>query len=150
MNMPLNIDFNHVKNSLISFCQIVSEKSCEWMGRGITLLKSGADASLPYLQDKRLAVISLIGMTIILIQAGELLGRLAAKCTPRSLIDEKNVDTIREIVGIGTVAGGVIAFSKYAALPLDRLTVAIISVTTFLFLAYCIDRSKTSVADATL
>lgn len=136
--MLMNIDFNGIKNAIISAYQTASVKVVEWSGRGVAVLKSGSDMALPYLQDKRIAVASLIGVTLILIEVGDLFGRLLTCCVPNETNGQKGFrEIVHFIVGAGILGAGVAAFSKHAKLPLGWLAITITTVATVILRAAC-------------
>lgn len=134
----MNIDFNGAKNFIISAYQTASAKVVEWSGRGVAVLKSGTEIALPYLQDKRIAVVSLIAVNLILVEVGNLFGRLLTCWVPNETNGQKRFrEIVHPIIGIAIQAAGVTAFSKYAKLPLGWLAIAITTVATVLLRAQC-------------
>jgi hypothetical protein len=82
MNMTFNVDMNSIKNSVIAAYHTASAKVSDWAGRSITIIKTHTDKALPYLQDQRIAVASLVAVNLILIQIGDLFSHLVKKCLP--------------------------------------------------------------------
>lgn len=129
--MLMSIDFNGIKNTVISAYQTVSQKAVEWAGRGIAVLKSGTQAALPHLQDKRIAIVSLIAVNLILVEVGNLFNQILIRVLPNETENQKAFKQMANLtVGLGTVISGVALFSKYANLPLGWLAVTGISVAT--------------------
>lgn len=136
--MTLSIDVNEIKNRAISAYHTAAARISEWTGRMITILKSGAEKSLPYLQDKRIAAISLIAVTMLLILAAEGVSYVVTRPLPKKTeVQVAFRDLLGESAGLATIAGGVYAFSKYAKLPFTPLAIAGISATTFLVVVLC-------------
>lgn len=141
--MLMNIDFNEIKNSIISAYQTASVKVVEWSGRAVAVLKSGTEVALPYLQDKRIAVASLIGVTLILIEIGIIFGRMLTYCVPKETNRQIYFcDAVETIVGLGILGTGVAGFSKYANLPLGWPAIAVTTGATLLVRALCETRKK--------
>lgn len=120
--MP-TIDLNVVKNSLITTCHTIVAKASEWKGRGIAVIQSGSQKALPYLQDKRIAVVSLVAMSLILIGIADLFSRVS-----NWLLNHK--ESVDALVETGIVIGGCIAFSKWAKMPIHPVAVGGIALAT--------------------
>ena len=132
----MNIDLNGIKSAVISAYRTASAKVGEWSGRGVAVLKSGAEIALPYLQDKRIAVVSLIALNLILVEVGDLFSRLFTCCLRDQTEGQKAFGRIFKLsVGLGIVGSGVAAFSKYANIPLGWLAITVISAATILLRA---------------
>jgi hypothetical protein len=138
VNMLMSIDFNEIKNSMVAYYQTASVKITEWTGRLVAVLKSGADTALPYLQDKRIAVLSLIAVNLIMIEVGNLFSKLFVSFLPGQTDGQKAFRKVCCItVGLGVVAAGVTAFAKYAKLPLNGFYITGISVVVIVLRAAC-------------
>jgi hypothetical protein len=141
--MTLSIDFNEIKNGAIAAYHTAAARISEWTGRMITILKSGVEKARPYLtpqtlQDKRIAAISLIAVTMLLILAAEAVNYVVTRPLPQNTeVQVAFRDLLGESAGLATIAGGVYAFSKYAKLPFTPLAIAGISATTFLVVVLC-------------
>ncbi len=126
-----NIDLNNVKSSLIEAYHTAAAKSSEWTGRSIVIVKSGTEKALPYLQDQRIAAVSLIAVNILCLYIGDLFSRLVTRILPNDTnAKEAFAQAVGVVVGVGTWGAGVAAFSKYTKLPFTPLAVAGISIAT--------------------
>lgn len=99
----------------------------EWLGRGWTSLKSGQ-----FLQDKRVAAISLIVVTILLFKIGLYLAEAAADFIEFHVDhDEDDMSAAAACISFGgCVLGGVALFSKVTHSPLSKLAIAAITLAT--------------------
>lgn len=138
--MTSNIDLNGIKTSLAGAYQRVAAKSSEWFGRLVTVLQSGTEKAIPYLQEPKFAVISLIAVTLLLCSLSNVFSRLWNKCCPADDLREEKitwrtpVNNVGDvIIGAGTIVAGIIAFTRYTKLPLSLSIIAGISVQTTLF-----------------
>ena len=136
--MTLGIDFNTVKNGLITTYHTVSAKISEWTGRGVAIIKSGAETALLYLQqDKRIAAVSLIAVNIILIPVADTFAGFIVKRLPNNTDGQRAFrDGVEIFVGIASLVAGVTAFAKYTKLPLNGRVITALSVAT-VFLRVC-------------
>lgn len=135
-----NIDFNSVKNGLNSSFHSFMTKANDWLGRVITIIKSGCEKALPYFQDKRIAAVSLVAVNLILIELAKLFHRFVCKFlphdTPRFLFN-----VIEVVSGLSVINGGVFAFSKFSRLPLSPIVIGSISVGT-IFVRGCFEHEE--------
>ena len=140
--MTLVIDFNTVKNGLVTTYHTVSAKVSEWTGRGVAIIKSGAETALLYLQqDRRIAAVSLVAVNLILIEVGDVFGQLIGKCLPNNTDGQRAFHDVVEVsVGIATVVAGVTAFAKYTKLPLNGRMITAISVATVFLRVCCVGK----------
>jgi hypothetical protein len=140
--MTLSIDFNGIKNSILATYHTFSEKTSQWLGRLVGVIKSSSTTALPYLQDKRIAAASLIAVNIILIQLGKFFGFLVEKCFPDRTERQRALrDMVIIPLELGVLIGGVMAFTKYTQLPFNWLVVTAISVVTFVIYASLFENS---------
>jgi hypothetical protein len=129
--MTFNIDLNGVKNGLITNYHLAADKTREWWGHGTAIIKSGTEKALPYLQDKRIAAISLITVNLILIKLGDMFGELVKFCLPQRSEGQKAFGSVVGIiVNLTTLVGGVAAFAKHGNLPFSQRDIVVISVLT--------------------
>jgi hypothetical protein len=125
--MTVSIDFNSIKNSLTSTYRTVAAKTSEWLGRAIEVIQSGTEKALPYLQNKRIAVASLVAVNLILFRLGTVFHAFFNRYAP-AYIRKNYWHSITLSWYIGTIAFGVAAFSHYAKLPLSPMVITGITV----------------------
>lgn len=133
----MNVDLNEIKNHIVSFCSAAAEKIVEWSGHVVTLLKSGTYAALPYLQNKWLAAISLIAVTLLLIEVGHLFNSILSYFNSKPKDGEEGypfTNRVRLCIGTSVVTAGVAAFSIAAKLPLQWYVIAGITAATAIIL----------------
>lgn len=129
--MGYDIDLNSIKNGFYTAYHTASAKTSEWTGRAMAIIKSNTETALPYLQDKRIAAASLVAVNLILIQLGDFSGRFVNNRLPQRTEGQRAFgQTVELIIGLGTVIGGVYAFSKHTNLPFTPLAITGISVGT--------------------
>jgi hypothetical protein len=128
--MPVSIDFNSIKSSLASAYRTVAATTSEWLGRAIVVIQPGTEKALPYLQDKRIAVASVVAVNLILYRVAIVFVDFVSYHFSSKYIRKCYVDTINTSLFIAALAVGVIAFSQYAKLPLSPLVIAGISLTS--------------------
>lgn len=129
--MSSTINLNGVKDRIGVIYHQAKIIASEWKGRIVSILKSGTEKALPYLQDKRIAVVSLIVLNLFLCEIANLSNCFLKKCLPNQTSFQKSmVDAIDTLTGVVIIFSGVAAFTKYAKLPLAPLTVLAISVMT--------------------
>jgi hypothetical protein len=131
--MSLNIDLNAIKNGLEAAYYQVAAVAKKWIGRLVVVIKSGTENALPYLQDKRIAVISLIVTTLLLCEISNVSSRILQRCVPyKKGLQEDILDGVDILVGIAILSIGVAKFAKYTKLPLSPLAIFGVSVGTFI------------------
>ena len=131
--MVLNVSFNEFKNEMGVAYQTAVAKVSEWGGRGVVILKSGTEAALPYLQDVRVAVVSLIALNLLLYQViGGMNDLLSKYCPDHTDLQRGLSDLVAIGGGVGILAGGVIGFSIYTRLPLSSMAIFGISAATII------------------
>lgn len=127
--MSLNIE-----NLSVQFKEtyhLVSNKISEWAGHAITVIKSGREATLPYFQDKYLAVVSLVAMNLFLIEiASPLSGFLDRKIADDSEGKKLFKLGVQATVVTGIIGGGVVGFAQATQLPLSKSIITAISLAT--------------------
>lgn len=134
--MLLNIDLNGVKNSFIAAYNTATTKASEWMGHGIVIIKSKTETALPYLQDKRIAAVSLIAVTLLVAEFVNLLAYFWNKHFPNDTALKRGVrDFVDVTAGVAMIAGGVAAFAKYTKVPFSPLAILGISAGTIVLRA---------------
>lgn len=139
--MDLNINVNTIKDGVRYGFNAVVDKTSVWLGRAVAMIKSGCDTSLPYLQNKWIAAVSVFAVTTLFTGVGLLLAHYAKKCYPDDVKGKQVFDHASDIIlGVGTVVGGVFAFSTYGKLPLRAITIAMISVFSICVSAQFVDR----------
>lgn len=109
---------------------LISNKVSEWTGRAIIVLKSGREAALPYFQDQRVAVVSLVIANLLLLEIAAPFTRYLERKLNGS--DEEKVLKLglQAIVITGIIGGGIIGFTKFAQLPFSKWTIVGISFAT--------------------
>lgn len=120
--MSLNISLSGIKNSLIAAYQTAAAKASEWMGRIVVVVKSKTETALPYLQDKRIATVSLVAVNLILFEIGKFFVLLRHTRV-------KGGGDLAVIAAVVTV--GVTGFVKYTKIPFSPLVIASISAIIF-------------------
>lgn len=131
--MSFNIDVNRIKNSLAVAWQVGTAKTSEWMGHMVTLLKSGAEIAMPYLQDKRIAIVSLIAVNLLLVETVNLFDCFWQRHCPNDTSSKRLFRDVVDITfGFSVITAGVIAFAKCTKLPLTALAITCISAGTLL------------------
>jgi len=126
-----NFDIGLIKNSIRSAYNTVSAKAAEWMGRTISITKSGREVVLPYLQDQRIAAVSLVALSLILIEISELTQKVLQRFLPNQTDGQQQFgDIVCLFSGLGVLGGGVTAFSRSANLPLRWTVIAGITAAT--------------------
>ncbi|WP_068470924.1 hypothetical protein [Candidatus Protochlamydia phocaeensis] len=123
--MNLEITFNAFKHGVVKAYGVAAEKAgqaagkvSEWAGRVWTVLKSGAEKTLPYLKDVRIAAISLFAVNLLFIEIGDLVARGVNWMLPsRTETQLKFKAVVPALAGFATWVGGVAAFSAYAQIP---------------------------------
>lgn len=139
----MNIDFNNIKNLIVSGTLTVGNNIVLWGGRGIEIIKSGTIAALPYLKDKRIAVASLIAVNLILLALGELFSGIILYPFPNKTEGQKSIRAIISLViGLTTSISGVVVFSKNANLPLSPMVITGISAATLFFCIFVTGGAK--------
>jgi hypothetical protein len=125
------LELNGIKNGLVSGYHTAANQVGKWAGRAISFLKSGGQKALPYLQDKRIAVVSLIAVNLLLVECASLCRRLLLKYVPGNsdLKDQYRFTAIAALMP-AVIGGGVAAFAKYTKLPLSPLVIAGITIGT--------------------
>jgi hypothetical protein len=122
--MSVNIDVNGIKNSIIAAYNIAYAKASEWMGHAIVVIKSGVETALPHLQDKRIAAVSLIAVTLLLTEVVNVSSHLWNKYFPNDTALQRGFRDVVDITGgIAVVGGGVAAFAKYTKIPFSPLAI---------------------------
>lgn len=122
--MSLNIDLNGIKNGFVDTYKTVSSMVCEWTGRLIVVIKSGAQAAMPHLQDQRIAAISLIAVTLLLTELSNLFSHFWNKYGPDATPFQRGFrDTIDVLGGTAIITGGVMGFIRYTKLPFTPLAI---------------------------
>lgn len=124
--MTLNVNLNGVQNTLVTSYHTLSAQLGEWLGRAVSIIKLGSEKAQPHVQDKRIAVVSLIAVNLLLIEVGLFFSKIAGYFLP----DNAFRDSVGVVVGLGTVIGGVAAYKIYLKLPLSTLAVIGISLGT--------------------
>lgn len=112
--MELKIESNQLgtkgSNAFGQFKSLVGD----WMGRLVTVLKAGNEKATVHLQDKRIAVVSLICMNLILFEIGVRISNyLDQFCDSQGI----KRDILMISSRIGPIVIGVTAFSKYTKIP---------------------------------
>lgn len=131
--MSVNIDINGIKNNIVAAYNVAYAKASEWLGRAIVVIKSGTEAALPYLQDKRIAAVSLIVTTLFLSEIADVVYRLLDNHFPNdTALKRRFRDLAGATIGIAIVGSGVTAFAKYTKIPFSPLAIFGISFTTVL------------------
>lgn len=126
--MNSSINFNTIGSGLKNGFNRAVDASSVWMGHCVVMIKAGYETALPYLQNKWVAAISLFAVTLLLIELGQLFVRYARKCYPDDAAGKTTYNHVIDItLGMGTICAGVFAFSKYGKLPLNALTIIVIS-----------------------
>ncbi len=139
--MALNI--TEIKNGLDAAYQIAYHKASNWMGRGVVMWKSGLERGLPYLQDKRIAVISLIAINLIVIQMTIFFEPLLRRVMPQQTDRQKKIYEVVSIIsGIGILIASNVGFVNYTKIPLRGEVITGITVATLLVYAFFIPDSK--------
>lgn len=132
-----SIDFSGIKDAVISAYQVASAKVAEWSGHLVVVIKSKTEFVVPYLQDKRIAVVSLIGANLILIELGNLFSLLFTCCLPAKTDRQEFFrDLVSATTGLSIYIPGIMAFAHFGKLPLNNLSIAGISGATFLLRMY--------------
>lgn len=138
--MLTSINFTEQTDITTSFGTVRS-KVAEWSGRGIAWISATVEQAMPHLQDKRIAVVSLVALNLILIEISELFTRLCTSYMPKETETHMAFQNVfRNGVGLTVQVLGVVAFSRFARLPLSPLAIAGISVVTFYASAPLLDR----------
>lgn len=110
----MSIDFNGIKDGAVSVYQTTSAFVVEWSGRTISLIKSGVEKGVPYLQYRAVAAVSVIALSLLLIELGQLFNRLLS-CF---ISEEKLTKDVRFYIGLGILGGGVAGFARATSLAL--------------------------------
>lgn len=99
----------------------------DWMNHSVRWIKAGSDVVSPYFQNKVIAGISVFAVTLVSIQIGRMIGKGVERLLPKGSSTKDWIASSIEIsLGVGTIAGGVYAFSSFTKLPLNAAhTVAI-------------------------
>lgn len=143
----MNVEPTGTQNVVITACQVAYRKVAELSGRGIAILKSGSDTILPYFQDRRIAIVSLIAINLILIEIAHLFTFHLGSYLPNESKKQKNIKRAFEIsLGLSMVALGVVAFVKFTNLSVSWLSVAGITIATLLIRAQFSKPPEVSVA----
>lgn len=119
--MTIQLTMTSVKDSAINAYRLIASRTNEWMGRAIVILKSGRDSVVPYLQDSRIAVVSLVFFTLFAFQLGDKVYDLCESRLPRK---QPIWEAISSLTGISVIVGSIAGFSRVAQLPLSRLAIA--------------------------
>jgi hypothetical protein len=115
----MGFDIDAIKNTIISAYHSSSDIAGKWMGHGISVLKSGKEVLLPYLQDRRIALVSLISVSLILIELGQLFKLVFERILPNSTERQKSFNRyLQKASGCAILIGGTAFFVKHANLPL--------------------------------
>ncbi len=122
---PTNLK-NFFQNIGERFSQSVT-KTKEWLGRGWTSLKTGE-----FLQNKGVAVVSLIAVTLLLFEIGYHLAEEVHNFIQFQVdFDEDDMPAAAAVVTFGgCMVGGVTLFSKITHSPLSPLAIAGLTLTT--------------------
>lgn len=122
---PENIK-NFFQNIGERFSQSVT-KTKEWLGRGWTSLQTGE-----FLQNKGVAVVSLIAVTFLLFEIGRYLAEKMSDFVQFHLeINEDDMPAATAFVTLSScVVGGVALFSKVTHSPLSPLAIAAVTLAT--------------------
>lgn len=121
--MELKIDLNQIKNDFTNAFGKLKSTVGEWTGRLVTVLKAGSEKATVHLQDKRIAVVSLVALNLILLEIGIKLSNYV----PELFEDDWKNEAVAISCGLSPMIIGTAAFTKYAKLPLHPLVVAGIS-----------------------
>jgi hypothetical protein len=128
-----NIDLNGIKNGVASAYHTAVAKASEWLGRAVVVIKSRTDLALPYLQDQRIAAVSLVAWTLLLCEVVNGLSYGLNKISPDQTPTQRAMRDLIDIVGgISILAAGVIGFAKYTKIPFPPLAILGISAGTVL------------------
>ena len=128
--MTLNVSLKSIRNDFtLTYNKFASEMS-QWAGYTVSIIKSGLESAKPYVQDKRVAVVSLIGVNLLLVGCANLCSSLINRLPQNTVFGECCVDFLDFAMGISIIVGGVAAFSKYAQLPLSIPMITAISLAT--------------------
>lgn len=129
----MEIDLNVIIDAAVAGYRHASTKATEWYGRGVTVLKSGMEFAMPYLQDKRIAVVSLVAVNLILIEIGSLVGLALDRLLPIESERQQSVSSaVKFFAGLSILGAGVYMFAKHTKLPLDLRAIALITTLTVL------------------
>jgi hypothetical protein len=132
-----SFDINVIKTLAVSACVAGYSTAVEWAGRAVAVVKSGNEAALSYLQDKRIAAISVIAFSLILIEIGQGASYLLNRIGPNTTDRQKSVlRVVDAVAGLGILTGGIAFFVKHANLPLGWQTVTGITSATFFLRAF--------------
>lgn len=113
----MSIDFQEIKNGVIAVYSYTAEQVGYWGGKAISVIKSGTEMGLPYLQDKRIAVISLLAVSLLLIEFGHWFNLGLSRFILKN-DDQAKRDRVTFWTGLAIWAAGVAGFAKVTNLPL--------------------------------
>lgn len=129
--MTLNVDFNGIKTVLASAYQASATQANKWIGYSVAIIKSGIETALPYLQDKRIAAVSLIAVNFFLCECANISHYFLHKYFPNDTSLKRSIrDGFDVVGGIAIVAVGVTAFARYTKIPFSPLAILGISLGT--------------------
>ena len=123
--MYSEINFAGIKDGAIKALEWTGEGikagikiSGEWLGRAVTLIKSGWQNALPYLKDVRIAAVSLFAVNLLFIEISDLFSILLNKILPSRSTGQQNFKAVvLPIAGLAVWFGGVGAFCYHAGIP---------------------------------
>ena len=116
--MSGNIDLSRIKNDVVYAYRVVAATVNQWMGRAVSIIKSGLEKATPYMQDKRIAAISLIALTLLLSEFVNLLSYFLHKHFPNDKDWQCGIRDVIDIAGgIAIIAAGVNTFAKHTKIP---------------------------------
>lgn len=130
----MSIDFQEIKNGVVAVCSYTAEQVGYWGGKVISVLKSGVQTGLPYFQDKRIAVISLLVASLLSIEVGHWVNLAASRLFLKNY-DQVTRDRVTFWTGLSIFSIGVACFAKGTNLPLPWYATGGIAIGSGLFRA---------------
>lgn len=117
-----------LKDSIGYIPAFIAAKASEWAGRAVVSFKQ----SLGYLQDPRIASMSIFSINFLIIEAATRIGRLLAFFLPNKTVGQRNIKYVLLFpVTCGLVIAGNIVFLKATQIKLHVLAIAALIIASF-------------------
>lgn len=115
-------------NNVSYTCYPFEKASKWWKGYCVENVKTSNEKVISYLQDKRIAVISLIAINLLLFEAAGYFSNLVSKYANSRQDNSGMMPQVGTF--FGTLAIGVFMVAKFSPLPLNGLAITAISIAT--------------------